>query len=272
MAVAEPTLRTLTPEQVDQFHIDGYLVVEDLLTPDEVADLAERADLIAAGKADHIPDTSIQLERVFREGEREVENQVLSVRKLFNLAVYDDLLWGHVTNPKLVDVIADLMGTDDIKLYGDQLFMKPPEIGAAQDWHQDSASWRDILPMDLVTAWTSIDHATTENGCLNFAPGTHRWGMLTRPRLEPLLGDLGTDEWPVLPAPLGPGERELPPQPGAASEQRQHLRHAPPRLRHPLHARQFLQGRGSHRRAQDAALQASPWALVPRPRLTSATL
>ena len=205
MAVAEPQLRTLTPEQVEQFHINGYLAVHDLLDADEVADLAERADLIAAGKADHIPETSIQLERVFREGEREVENQVLSVRKLFNLAVYDDLLWGHVTNPKIVDVIADLMGTDDIKLYGDQLFMKPPEIGAAQDWHQDSASWRDILPMDLVTAWTSIDHATTDNGCLNFAPGTHRWGMLTRPRLEPLLPDLGTDEWPIYPAPLGPG-------------------------------------------------------------------
>ncbi len=205
MAVAEPQLRTLTPAQVDKFHVDGYLVVEDLLTPDEVADLAERADLIAAGKADHIPEESIQLERVFREGKREVENLVLSVRKLYNLAVYDDLLWGHVTNPKIVDVIADLMGTDDIKLYGDQLFMKPPEIGAAQAWHQDSAAWRDILPMDLVTAWTSIDHATTENGCLNFAPGTHRWGMLTRPRLEPLLDDLGTDQWPVRPAPLGPG-------------------------------------------------------------------
>ena len=205
MAVAEPQLRTLTPQQVDQFHVNGYLAIHNLLDADEVADLAERADLIAAGKADHIPETSIQLERVFREGEREVENQVLSVRKLFNLAVYDDLLWGHVTNPKIVDVIADLMGTDDIKLYGDQLFMKPPEIGAAQDWHQDSASWRDILPMDLVTAWTSIDHATTDNGCLNFAPGTHRWGMLTRPRLEPLLPDLGTDEWPVYPAPLGPG-------------------------------------------------------------------
>ncbi len=205
MAVAEPRLRRLSPEQVDQFHINGYLAVHNLLTPTEVADLAERADLIAAGTADHVPETSIQLERVFREGEREVEDQVLSVRKLFNLAVYDDLLWGHVTNPKIVDVIADLMGTDDIKLYGDQLFMKPPEVGAAQDWHQDSASWRDILPMDLVTAWTSIDHATTENGCLNFAPGTHRWGMLTRPRLEPLLADLGSDEWPVLPAPLGPG-------------------------------------------------------------------
>ena len=111
MAVAEPQLRTLTPEQVDKFHVDGYLVVEDLLTPDEVADLAERTDLIAAGKSrSTFPRTSIQLERIFREGEREVENQVLSVRKLYNLAVYDDLLWGHVTNPKVVDVIADLHG------------------------------------------------------------------------------------------------------------------------------------------------------------------
>ena len=269
MAVAEPQLRTLSPAQVDKFHVDGYLVVEDLLTPDEVADLAERADLIAAGKADHIPEESIQLERIFREGEREVENQVLSVRKLYNLAVYDDLLWGHVTNPKIVDVIADLMGTDDIKLYGDQLFMKPPEIGAAQAWHQDSAAWRDILPMDLVTAWTSIDHATTENGCLNFAPGTHRWGMLTRPRLEPLLDDLGTDRMAGSAGAAGPGKRQLPPQPGAASEQRQYDRHAPSRLRHPLHAGQLVQGRGSDRRAQDAPVQAGPRTLVPRPSLTN---
>ncbi len=206
MAVAEPKLRVLTPEQVNAFQANGHVTVEDLLTPDEVARLAERADFIAAGKATHIPEESVQLERIFREGEREVVDQVLSVRKLYNLAVYDDQLWTqHAASPKIVDVIADLLGTDDIKLYGDQLFMKPPAIGAEQPWHQDSASWRDILPMDLVTAWTAIDDATVENGCLNFAPGTHRWGMLTRPRLTPLLDDLGSAPWPVVPAPLSSG-------------------------------------------------------------------
>ena len=62
------------------------------------------------------------------------------------MAVYDDLLWNHATNPAVVDIVADLLGTDDIKMYGDQLFMKSPVTGTAQPWHQDSASWRDIFP------------------------------------------------------------------------------------------------------------------------------
>ena len=92
---------------------------------------------------------------------------MLAVRKLYNIAVYDDAMWAHVTHPKIADIIADLLGTDNIKMYGDQLFMKAPRTGSAQGWHQDSASWRDIFPMDLVSAWTAIDAATLDNGCLN---------------------------------------------------------------------------------------------------------
>ena len=202
MNIAPESLRVLTSEQVDQFRLAGHIVVHDLLSKEEGSFLAARADLVAAGKAPNIPESSIQLEQVFRDGDRSVENQVLSVRKLFNLAVYDQQLWEHIANPKIVDVIADLLGTDDLKLYGDQLFMKPPEVGSAQAWHQDSASWRDILPMDLVTAWTAIDDATEANGCLNFVPGTHRWGMLRRDQLEPFLADFGSSTWPVKAAPI----------------------------------------------------------------------
>ena len=197
--------KSLTQDQIDQFGLNGFLVVEDVLSPSEVDTLAEHSDFIASGRADHIPDTSIQLEPVFREGKQPVEDQVLSVRKLYNLAVYDDTMWAHVTNPKVVDIIADLLGTEDIKLYGDQLFMKSPKTGSAQAWHQDSASWRDIFPMDLVTAWTAIDDATLENGCLNFALGTHRWGMLRGPRLPPFTNDLDARRWPVQPAPISRG-------------------------------------------------------------------
>ena len=105
-----------------------------------MAALAAHTDLIAAGKVEQIPETSIQLEKVFREGEREVADQVLSVRKLYNLAVYDEVMWGHATHAKIVDIIADLLGCYDIKMYGDQLFMKAPVTGTAQPWHQDSAS------------------------------------------------------------------------------------------------------------------------------------
>ena len=34
-----------------------------------------------------------------------------------------------------------------------------------QGWHQDSASWRDIFPMDLVSAWTAIENAMQSRAC-----------------------------------------------------------------------------------------------------------
>ena len=195
----------LSADQVAEFEQNGFVAVEDVLSAEEVAALAARADLIAAGEAEHVPETSVQLEPVFRKGEREVENRVLSVRKLYNLAVYDPVMWEHVLNPRVVDIIAELSGTDDIKMYGDQLFMKAPEVGTAQGWHQDSASWRDIFPMDLVTAWAAIDDATLDNGCLHFAPGTHRWGMMRGAQSTPFIADLDSGQWPSVSVPLKAG-------------------------------------------------------------------
>jgi phytanoyl-CoA hydroxylase len=198
-------LHTLSQGQLTSFRVDGFLTVENVLTDDEVDSLAARSDLIASGQAEHIPQQCIQQEQVFRKGEREVADQVLSVRKLHMLAVHDEVMWQHATNPRMVDIIADLLGTDDIKLYNDQLFMKAPETGTAQGWHQDSGSWRDIFPMDLVSAWTAIDDATLENGCLNFAAGTHRWGMLSTFARQALVDELDNGEWPVKPVPLKRG-------------------------------------------------------------------
>ncbi|MCY4484205.1 MAG: phytanoyl-CoA dioxygenase family protein [Spirochaetaceae bacterium] len=198
-------LRALSPESVADFRINGFLKVEHVLTDHQVATLGDHADLIADGRASHIPDSSLQLEPVFRDGATAVADRVLATRKLFNMAVYDDLLWRHATNPAVVDIVADLLGTDDIKMYGDQLFMKSPVTGSAQPWHQDSASWRDIYPMDLVTAWTAIDDATLNNGCLRFVPGTHRWGMLSKERLDHFIDDLETERWPAVPVPVPAG-------------------------------------------------------------------
>jgi ectoine hydroxylase-related dioxygenase (phytanoyl-CoA dioxygenase family) len=198
-------LRSLTPAAVEEFQRNGFLKVEDVLTAPQVAALGDHADLIAAGKAAHIPDTSLQLEPVFRDVTTAVADRVLATRKLFNMAVYDELLWSHATNPAVVDIVADLLGTDDLKMYGDQLFMKSPVTGSAQPWHQDSASWRDIFPMDLVTAWTAIDDATLDNGCLRFVPGTQRWGMLNRGRLAHFVDDLETAVWPAVPVPVRAG-------------------------------------------------------------------
>ena len=256
-------LRALSPAAVEGFQLDGFLKVEDVLTASEVNALGEHADLIAAGKAPHIPASSLQLEPVFRDGAA-VADRVLATRKLFNMAVYDDLLWAHVTNPAVVDIVADLLGTDDLKMYGDQLFMKSPVTGSAQPWHQDSASWRDIFPMDLVTAWAAIDDATLDNGCLRFVPGTHRWGMLDRARLAHFIPDLETAAWPAVPVPVRAGSISFhhsltlhTSSPNTSAQRRR--AYAVHYMRAGL-----LEGRDGDRRSPDAAVQ-SRYAGAPFP-------
>ena len=166
-------LQSFTKDQLLQFRIAGHLTVENLLSPAEVTALSTHADFIASGDATYIPEDSLQTEPAIAGTATAVAERVLSKRKLFNLAVYDEKLWSHATHSCILPIIQDMLGTTDIKMYGDQMFMKSPKIGSAQHWHQDSASWRDIFPMDLVSAWCAIDEATPENGCLNFVPGTH---------------------------------------------------------------------------------------------------
>ena len=185
-------LRTLNAEQVDFFRRNGWLVVEDLLSADDVARLGERADQIARGETDADPQR-VQAEKVVREGEAQAVARELEIRKLYWLAGQDAVLQNHARHPAIVDVIADLLDSDDIKLYADQLFMKPPAIGAAQPWHQDSKSFIDIYPMDLVTAWAAIDDATLENGCLEFVPGSHLWGLLSNEQMDEHRALIGND-------------------------------------------------------------------------------
>ena len=258
-------LRRLSRAQVEQFRRDGFLVVENLLSADDIATVKDRADQIAGGSATHVPDDCVQIEPGLRDGPLP-EDRALAVRKLYKLAHYDDVMLSHVRNPKLVDVIADLLGSDDIKLYLDQILMKPAFHGSAQAWHQDSGSWRDLFPMDLVTAWCALDDATIANGCLWMAPGTHRWGMIPshlRSGLETLLRrPVRTD------AGGNPGGRRelssqsrLPLQPAK--------RNALPsaRIRRALHASGHDQGRERDRRTQGSPVHPGARSVLPRLRI-----
>ena len=197
--------RTLNADQVDFFWRNGWLVVEDLLAPDAVARLGERADQIARGETDAAPER-VQAEKVVREGQARAASRELEIRKLYWLAGQDDVLQNHARHPAIVDVIADLLDSDDIKLYADQLFMKPAAIGAAQPWHQDSKSFIDIYPMDLVTAWAAIDDSTLENGCLEFVSGSHRWGLLSNEQMDEHRALIGSEPaYMPDPAPLRSG-------------------------------------------------------------------
>jgi phytanoyl-CoA hydroxylase len=199
----------LTAEQVAFFHENGYLIVGNVLAEMELEELRERSEQIAAGEAAHVPDSQRQVEPLVEKGElAAAEDPILSIRKLFHLAWHDDVMLAHARRPAVVERIASLLGPD-LKLYQDQLFMKPPRVGSRQPYHQDQPLGFYIDPPELmVTCWTALDPATEENGCLRVLPGTHRRGQLPREAIEEyerraLAGELAGEEVPLV---LRPGE------------------------------------------------------------------
>jgi len=84
-----------------------------------------------------------------------------------------DLLW----NPALTVPASQLLG-GPVRFWHDQLFCKPPRHGGVVAWHQDYSYWTRTQPMNHLTCWIGLDDATTENGCVHYIPGSHRWPLL----------------------------------------------------------------------------------------------
>ena len=72
----------LSNEQVEQFWEDGFIIVENLLDPDEVASLLAHAEWVASGKASHIPKGQLQIEPHVVAGEAQAQNYADSLRKM----------------------------------------------------------------------------------------------------------------------------------------------------------------------------------------------
>jgi phytanoyl-CoA hydroxylase len=167
----------LTDEQKQRFDENGYIIVRELLTDEEVNAVGKRADQIAVGEVVPEPGFGRQVEPAIQRKEVEAKSTLESIRKLGGLVRTDPVMHAHATNPKILDVLEDLIGPD-IKLFGDQLFMKSSAHGSRKNYHQDSNSWRPYVPYSLVSCWAALDDATVENGCLWFIPGSHKWGLL----------------------------------------------------------------------------------------------
>jgi ectoine hydroxylase-related dioxygenase (phytanoyl-CoA dioxygenase family) len=96
---------------------------------------------------------------------------------------FHDVLW----NPRFLAAADQLMEHRAIRFWHDQLFWKPPKQGGVVAWHQDYSYWTRTKPVAHLTCWCALDDATIGNGCLQYIPGSHEWGLLPKPVIA---GDL----------------------------------------------------------------------------------
>lgn len=89
-------------------------------------------------------------------------------------------------NPRMLIPASQLLD-GNVRFWHDQLFCKPARHGGVVAWHQDYSYWTRTTPMAHLTCWIGLDRATTDNGCLQYIPGSHLWNLLP---ITGLAGDM----------------------------------------------------------------------------------
>ena len=180
----------LSTEQVNHFHEFGYVSGIKLLDGEAIDQL--RKELEQLVDPNH-PGNSLFYE--FHSNESGNSDNILfhSLGHWRITEGFHDVLW----NPAFVMAAHQLLECKPVRFWHDQLFYKPSRHGGVVAWHQDYSYWTRTIAMQHLTCWTGLDDATEENGCLQYIPKSHKWGLLEAPELagdmEGLLNYL-TDE------------------------------------------------------------------------------
>ena len=184
----------LTASQVQQFDQAGFVVVPDVLGPDQLAEVVAEIDAAEAA-------VEAFLQSV--DDERVAIAEAGAITFAPHLATRSPRLRALAASPWFLGVCADLIGPD-VNLYWDQAVYKKPEKPRRFPWHQDNG-YAFVRPQQYLTCWVALTDATIDNGCPQVARGRHLHGTLAHHYVEPLGWECLEDPDDVVVAEVGAG-------------------------------------------------------------------
>lgn len=163
----------LTQQQIRFFHRQGYLILRQFTSGDDITCLRQLAEQYLQQHAEPLeyeadvrypgaPDS-----RIAPGGD--------TIRRLLQAADRDSAFaeWGQ--QPELVQIMQQLLGHGEVYLVQNHhncIMTKQPEYSSATLWHQDFRYWH-YAENQLVTAWLALGEETPTNGCMRLIPGSH---------------------------------------------------------------------------------------------------
>ena len=199
----------LDPDQVERYVRDGFLVVEGLVSSNELEELKSEAVNIAKGVYpcggwEPLPN---------RTPDSELLESFLCVHQPHHVS---PVIESYVRLPAICSVLSQIVGahlahwTGNVKCMQSMYFVKPAGL-PGQAWHQDEI-YIPTRDRSLTGAWIAIDDATVENGCLWVLPGSHQRGVLYKQRdhgnpdeFDPSLESFGFDDSGEVPVEVAAG-------------------------------------------------------------------
>ena len=156
----------LTQAQIDFYHLNGYIGVENVLSMEEITDLRRVTDEFVEKSRE-----VIEHDDVF-DLEPGHTSEVPRLRRIKNPAIHHPVYDRTLRHNGILDIIEPLIGPG-VSHNGHKLNMKYPEFGSPVQWHQDWAFYPHTND-DLLAVGVAIDDMSIENGCLMVIPKSHK--------------------------------------------------------------------------------------------------
>ena len=165
----------MNAEAVNFFAENGYLIVENALSPDEVTEVRDDATRTCRG---HYGEYTGFQGPHDGQSDAEVLQQYLCMHFPHK---FSPVMRKYLDHPAMVETLTHVIGPD-VKCMQSMLFIKSAGK-PGQAWHQDE----DYIPTrdrSLTGGWIALDDANVTNGCLWVLPGSHKRGVLYPQRVQ----------------------------------------------------------------------------------------
>jgi len=190
----------LSAEQKAQYRKDGFIIIPNFKSAEEIAALRARAAQVVDDfdpsasqgifttkdqKADEYFLASDNTMRCFFEEEafgpdgQLKQAKELSINKIGH-AMHDlDPGFRAFTADARLEQVARDLGLEQPQVWQSMYIFKQPGIGGEVRWHQD-ATYFETTPVTVTTFWFALEDATLENGCMWAEPGGHNTPLRER--------------------------------------------------------------------------------------------
>lgn len=165
----------LSHAQIQQFKIDGYLIIPSLL---KESDLGILRRLSLDHLEQRVPPFELETEVKYPGAPlNESSPGGETIRRLRMAYQRGDVFANTATDPMTLRSIHQILG-------GEKLFINPnhhncvmtklPQYSSATHWHRDTRYW-NFDNKYLINAWIALGDEREANGCMKILPGSHRW-------------------------------------------------------------------------------------------------
>ncbi|NIB40567.1 phytanoyl-CoA dioxygenase family protein [Pseudomaricurvus alkylphenolicus] len=181
MSLAASPLRKLTQEELDAYKKDGVIMVKGLIEPNWL-------EMIALGIDEALNNASLY--------GRYVSHKVEGYNMDSYLWKRSDYIRDLIYYSPFAHWAQQLMASEEVRFFYDQMFVKEPGVDAPTPWHQDLSFW-PIKGHQMCSFWVPLDPVTQDSSGLQYVKGSHMWSERYRPVAPGNIGGIDSD----LPAP-----------------------------------------------------------------------